>query len=82
MYKKGILLFGNSMKRFDERNGLKKQVNEKRSIFYVKEREIWYAHLGHNVGFEEDGKGKDFKRPVLVLKKIGNVFAVLPMTTK
>jgi hypothetical protein len=30
-------------------------------IFYVKEREVWYAHLGVNVGVEEDGKGKNFK---------------------
>lgn len=34
-----------------------------------------------NVGFEQDGKGTEFRRPVLVLKKIGNVFAVLPMTS-
>lgn len=70
------------MKRFDERNGLKKQIHEHRHVFYVKQREVWYVHLGTNVGVEEDGKGRDFKRPVLVLKKIGNVFAVLPMTTK
>ncbi len=33
-----------------------------------KEREIWVCNLGENVGFEEDGKGKDFTRPVLILK--------------
>lgn len=70
------------MKNFDQWNELKKLVNRNRPTFYVKEREIRYAHLGHNVGYEQDGKGKDFKRPVLVLKKIGNVFLVLPMTTK
>lgn len=70
------------MKQFDAWGVLKKVVNEKRPMFYVKEREIRYVHLGHNIGFEEDGKGVDFKRPVLVLKKVGNMFVTLPMTTK
>lgn len=55
----------NKMKQFDAWGVLKKEVNEKRPMFYVKEREIWYVHLGQNIGFEEDGKGLDFKRPVL-----------------
>lgn len=70
------------MKQFDAWGVLKNEVNEKRPMFYVKEREIRYVHLGQNIGFEEDGKGVDFKRPVLVLKKVGNMFVTLPMTTK
>lgn len=70
------------MKNFDTWNDLKKTIHHNGSSFYVGEREIWYVHLGINIGFEEDGKGADFKRPVLVLKKIGNMFSVLPMTTK
>lgn len=58
------------MKNFDQRNELKKNIHRKRSKFYIKHREIRYAHVGVNVGFEEDGKGSDFKRPVLVLKKV------------
>ena len=58
------------MKNFDQWNELKKHINHRRSNFFVKERQIWYVHLGHNVGFEEDGKGGDFKRPVLILKKV------------
>ena len=49
---------------------------------FVKAREVWFAHLGINVGNEEDGKGKTFQRPVLILKKVGNMFFVAPMTTK
>lgn len=33
-----------------------------------KERDVWWVCLGHNIGFEEDGKGQNFSRPVLVIK--------------
>ncbi|MDQ7009415.1 MAG: hypothetical protein Q9M94_03950 [Candidatus Gracilibacteria bacterium] len=56
-------------KDFDKWNKLKKNINNKKQKFYVKEREVWSVKMGQNVGFEEDGKGKDFERPVLVLKK-------------
>ena len=69
------------MKDFDARNTLKKDVDSQKPNFHVLEREIRYAYLWLNVGFEQDGKGAGFRRPVLVLKKIGNVFAVLPMTS-
>jgi len=70
------------MKRFDERNILKKKVNDIKDDLFVNPREVWFAHLGINVGNEEDGKGKSFQRPVLVMKKVGNMFFVVPMTTK
>ncbi|PID34747.1 MAG: hypothetical protein CR971_01625 [candidate division SR1 bacterium] len=38
---------------------------------FINMREIWYVSLGNNIGYEEDGKGNDYKRPVLVLKKLG-----------
>lgn len=48
----------------------------------IKEREIWICNLGDNVGFEEDGKGNDFTRPVLVLKVFNKRFCyVLPLST-
>ena len=48
---------------------------------YINNKEIWYVKLGVNIGYEEDGKSQ-FKRAVLVIKKLGNLFLVLPMTTK
>jgi mRNA-degrading endonuclease toxin of MazEF toxin-antitoxin module len=42
---------------------------------------VWYVKLGVNVGYEQDGKS-EFKRAVLVIKKLGNLFLILPMTTK
>ncbi len=38
---------------------------------YFNEREIWWAHLGVNVGYEQDGKNDNFERPVLIIKKFG-----------
>lgn len=46
------------------------------------EREIWWASIGVNVGFEVDGKNQFFDRPVLVLRKISRyTFVGIPLTT-
>lgn len=46
-----------------------------------KQGEIWWCSVGMNVGGEIFGKGKYFRRPVLVLKKFSkNMFLGLPMT--
>ena len=37
---------------------------------YFREKEVWWAALGKNVGFEVDGKHELFERPVLIVKKI------------
>ncbi|MEK7500554.1 MAG: type II toxin-antitoxin system PemK/MazF family toxin [Patescibacteria group bacterium] len=52
---------------------------EKRPFFH--EREIWWCALGVNVGFEQDGGGKDFLRQVAVFKKFNNeIFWAVPLT--
>lgn len=46
-----------------------------------KAREIWICNVGENVGFEEDGKGCDFTRPVLILKVFNRRFCyVIPLS--
>lgn len=47
-----------------------------------REREIWVCSIGENIGFENDGKGKGFRRPVLVLK-IYNRYSclIMPLST-
>lgn len=46
-----------------------------------KAREIWICNVGENVGFEEDGKGNDFTRPVLILKVFNKRFCyVIPLS--
>lgn len=54
--------------------------NEKvRPFFHL--REVWFCSLGENVGFEQDGVGEKFLRPVLILRKFNNeVFWALPLT--
>jgi len=50
---------------------------------FFHEREVWWCSLGYNVGFEQDGKGRMFARPVLVFKKFNKeVFWALPLSTK
>ena len=54
--------------------------NDKQRPFFH-EQEVWFCSLGVNIGFEQDGRGDDFLRPVLVLKKFNNeIFWALPMT--
>ncbi|MBU0577460.1 type II toxin-antitoxin system PemK/MazF family toxin [Patescibacteria group bacterium] len=55
--------------------------SKKQVYFY--EREIWFCSLGVNVGHEQDGGSKTFKRPVLVLKKFNKeTFWGIPITSK
>jgi len=56
--------------------------NEKvRPFFHL--REVWFASLGMNVGFEQDGKHEKFLRPVIILKKFNNqVCWAIPTTKK
>jgi mRNA-degrading endonuclease toxin of MazEF toxin-antitoxin module len=64
---------------FDEKSSIH---NDRGRVFFH-EREIWFASLGANIGFEEDGKGKEFRRPVLVLKKFNNESLwAIPLTKK
>jgi len=55
--------------------------SEKQIYFY--EREVWFCSLGVNVGHEQDGGSKTFKRPVLILKKFNKeTFWGIPVTSK
>lgn len=71
-------------KDFDSWNGIKKVVhNDSVARIFFHPRELWFAHLGANVGFEQDGRGEEFLRPLLVLRKFNNeVCWVLPLTKK
>ncbi len=49
----------------------------------INEHEVYWCLLGENIGFEQNGKGEYFLRPVLVLKKFNNnIFWGIPMSTK
>ena len=57
---------------------------KKEGVKFVKERDIWWAHLGINIGHEQDGKNENFERPVLIVKNMfgGKVLWAVPMTSK
>lgn len=41
---------------------------------WYKPREIWWVSIGKNIGFEEDGKGRYYNRPVLILHGFSKEF--------
>ena len=69
---------------FDHWNELKKSLH----LFkvrppYFKEREVWWASIGQNLGDEQNGKNEYFERPVLIVKRFyQNIFLGLPLSTK
>ena len=70
-------------KDFDNWNMRKKETHVKQSLPLFSEREVWWCQLGVNVGSEEDGKGANYLRPVLILRKFNkNIFYGLPITSK
>ena len=70
-------------KDFQAWHNKKKQIQERTDCIFFHEREIWFCHLGVNVGFEQDGKGENFGRPVVVFRKFNNeVFWGVPLTTR
>ncbi len=61
---------------------LKAEINQTVGRPYFHEREVWYCHLGENIGFEQDGKGLSFMRPILILRKFNQeIFWGLPLTS-
>ncbi len=71
-------------KNFKEWHSVKESVNNKLDhIPYFDEGDIWWVHMGVNIGYEIDGKGKNFERPVLIIKKYGrNSFLCVPLSSK
>lgn len=72
------------LKKFIEWSKLKFKIHVSPDIdFYFKEREIWWASIGQNIGSEQNGKNNDFERLVLVLKKFNSrIFLGVPISTK
>src|SRR3989344_3034277 len=64
----------------DKKNAIDQNLDPR--VFFH-EREVWWCSLGLNVGFEQDGRGERFARPVLVFKKFNKeVFWAIPLSTK
>lgn len=68
---------------FQEWHEKKSKIYQKQQRAYFREREIWWCSVGLNIGDEQNGKGTDFLRPVLILKKFSNnVFWGVLLTSK
>ncbi len=69
-------------KDFKNWHDKKSQIDQiiKRPFFHL--REVWFCYMGINVGFEQDGKGDDFLRPVVIIRKFNNeIFWGIPLTS-
>ena len=70
-------------KKFQEWHTLKENLHYSNKKVLFKEREIFWASVGVNIGFEQDGKGHILSRPLLILKKYNNnLFFGIPLSTK
>ncbi|MCK5461287.1 type II toxin-antitoxin system PemK/MazF family toxin [Candidatus Gracilibacteria bacterium] len=72
-----------NQKPFDPWNDEKQMIDQIDQKILFRESEVWWVKLGINVGIEQNGKGDDFSRPVLVLRKYNNRHClIVPLTTK
>jgi mRNA interferase MazF len=70
-------------KDHNEWNRLKKILDGLDIPIKCDEGEVWWASLGTNIGIEIDGKGDDFARPVLIVKKFNEQHVwVVPLSRK
>lgn len=68
-------------KDFDTWNVRKKNIQDEEQARRYHERDIWFCALGVNVGFEQDGTGSNFDRPVVIIKGFNaNTFFAVALT--
>ena len=60
------------IKDFKTWRSIKSNLHENQVRLHFHEREIWSTTVGANIGYEQDGKGQEYLRPILVLRKFNN----------
>ena len=71
------------VKKYNQWNDLKQALNVSHKTIGFNEQDILFISIGQNIGFETYGKGKQFLRPVIVLKKLGKYsFVGIPLSSK
>jgi mRNA interferase MazF len=72
------------VKRLDEWAVFKSKLeNRHHNPPFFKEGEVWWCHIGENIGIESSGKHEEFTRPVFIFKKYDRYsFLGLSLTTK
>jgi len=70
------------MEKFNQWNEVKKSSHAKERKVGFKARDIFWVRIGQNIGSEEFGKGNEFQRPVLILRKLTHdLFIGVPLTS-
>lgn len=68
-------------KDFQRWHDKKRHIEHDRPRIFFHEQELWSCYLGENIGFEQDGRGDEFLRPIVVVKKFNNeVLWAIPLT--
>ncbi|WP_310441074.1 type II toxin-antitoxin system PemK/MazF family toxin [Sulfurimonas sp.] len=68
---------------FNKWNEVKKGVESENILVGFKNRDIFYMNMGKNIGYEQDGKGENFVRPVVIVKGFNkDIFFGIPLSTK
>lgn len=68
---------------YDKWNEVKKEISKEKKYRNFKEREIFYLKMGENIGFEQNGKGESFVRPIVIIKKFNkDMFFGIPLSTQ
>lgn len=70
-------------KHFDAWIKVKEEIHKKQFRRSFHDRDVWWCHIGENVGVEINGKGEEFIRPVIVYKKLSSdEFLGVPLSTQ
>jgi mRNA interferase MazF len=70
---------------YDKWNRIKQKVNAENPSLnrFPKIGEVWISTVGKNIGFEQNGTGKNFSRPLLIIYKFNNhMFWAIPLSSK
>lgn len=71
------------MQEFNRWNFLKQKIEKNEPEIFTKEGYVWMANIGKNIGFEQNGSGNNFSRPLLIIKKFNNhMFWIVPLSSK
>ena len=70
------------IKNFTDWFKIKPELDSYQKYPKFEEGEVWWCHLGENIGHEENGKGRKFLRPVIIIRKFNQrLFYGLPTSS-
>ena len=69
--------------KYNNWNEIKKSVENENLFVGFKDRDIFYMKMGKNIGYEQNGKGDNFVRPIVIVKGFNkDIFFGIPLSTK